>query len=61
MDFEFSEDQILLRDSVRQLLAHEHTFELQQAILASPHGHSEKLWLFQSGPSKGLLVMTFLQ
>lgn len=44
MDFEFSEDQILLRDSVRQLLAHEHTFELQQAILASPHGHSEKLW-----------------
>ena len=44
MDFEFSEDQVLLRDSVRQLLAREHTFERQQAILESTHGHSEKLW-----------------
>jgi alkylation response protein AidB-like acyl-CoA dehydrogenase len=44
MDFEFSEAQILLRDSVRQLLTREHTFELQQAILESPHGHSDKLW-----------------
>ena len=44
MDFEFSEDQVLLRDSVRQLLMREHTIERQQTILESTHGHSEKLW-----------------
>lgn len=44
MDFEFSEDQALLRDSIRQLLAREHKSECQQAILESTHGHSEKLW-----------------
>lgn len=44
MDFEFSEGQVLLRDSLRQLLAREHTVERQQAILESTHGHSEQLW-----------------
>jgi len=44
MDFEFSEGQLLLRDSVRRLLASEYTFERQQAILQSAHGHNEKLW-----------------
>jgi alkylation response protein AidB-like acyl-CoA dehydrogenase len=44
MDFEFSEDQTLLRDSVRRLLAREYTFERRQAILDSPHGYSAEVW-----------------
>ena len=44
MDFEFSEEQVLLRDSLRQLLVREHTLERRQAILESTHGHSEQLW-----------------
>ena len=44
MDFEFSEDQAMLRDSVRRLLAREYTFERRRAILESPHGFSAEIW-----------------
>src|SRR5579884_796323 len=44
MDFEFTEDQGLLRDSVRRLLAREYTFERRQRILASTHGFSTRIW-----------------
>jgi alkylation response protein AidB-like acyl-CoA dehydrogenase len=44
MDFEFTEDQGLLRDSVRRLLAREYTFERRQKILASTHGFSRRVW-----------------
>ena len=48
MDFEFSAGQVLLRDSVRRLLAREHTGEHRQALLQAsdgpPDGHSESLW-----------------
>ncbi|HEY6924143.1 MAG TPA: acyl-CoA dehydrogenase family protein, partial [Steroidobacteraceae bacterium] len=44
MDFEFTEDQAMLRDSVRRLIAHEYTFERRQAILASQHGFSVEVW-----------------
>jgi alkylation response protein AidB-like acyl-CoA dehydrogenase len=44
MDFEFSEDQGTLRDSVRRLVTHEYTFERRQAFLATPHGSSAGFW-----------------
>ena len=44
MDFEFSEDQAMLRDAVRRLISREYTFERRQAILQSPHGYSDHIW-----------------
>src|SRR5581483_363656 len=44
MDFEFTEDQGMLRDSVRRFLAREYTFERRQRILASTHGFSARMW-----------------
>ena len=44
MDFEFSEDQATLRDSIRRLVTHEYTLERRQAFLATPHGSSPKMW-----------------
>jgi alkylation response protein AidB-like acyl-CoA dehydrogenase len=44
MEFEFTEDQGLLRDSVRRLLAREYTFERRQRILASKHSFSARVW-----------------
>ena len=44
MDFEFTEDQAMLRDSVRKLVSREYAFERRQAILESPHGFSADVW-----------------
>ena len=44
MDFEFSEDQATLRDSLRRLVTHEYTLERRQAFLATPHGSSPRMW-----------------
>jgi alkylation response protein AidB-like acyl-CoA dehydrogenase len=44
MDFEFTEDQVMLRDSVRRLLAREYTFERRKAILESQYGYSAQIW-----------------
>jgi len=44
MDFEFTEDQAMLRDSVRRLIAREYTFERRQTILESQHGFSAGMW-----------------
>jgi alkylation response protein AidB-like acyl-CoA dehydrogenase len=44
MDFEFTEDQAMLRDSVRKLVAREYAFERRQGILESPHGFSADVW-----------------
>ena len=44
MEFEFTEDQGLLRDSLRRFLAHEYTFERRQRILASAQGFSARIW-----------------
>jgi alkylation response protein AidB-like acyl-CoA dehydrogenase len=46
MDFEFTEDQALLRDSLRRLIAREYTFERRRSILDSPHGFSADFWRF---------------
>lgn len=44
MDFEFTEDQVMLRDSMRRLFAREYSFERRQANLQSPYGFSAEIW-----------------
>jgi alkylation response protein AidB-like acyl-CoA dehydrogenase len=44
MDFEFTADQAMLRDSVRRLVTREFPFERRQACLESPHGSSSEFW-----------------
>ena len=44
MEFELTEDQAMLRDSVRRLVAREYTFQRRQAFLESPYGSSPEIW-----------------
>ena len=44
MEFELTEDQATLRDSVRRLVAREYTFQRRRAFLESPHGFSPEIW-----------------
>jgi alkylation response protein AidB-like acyl-CoA dehydrogenase len=44
MEFELTEDQVMLRDSVRRLVAREYTFQRRQTYLASAHGSSPEIW-----------------
>jgi len=44
MDFEFSEEQRLLKDSVERLLADRYDFEQRKAYMKEPHGFGRALW-----------------
>src|SRR5713226_5433631 len=44
MDFDFSEEQRLLRDSIDRLLADHYAFDKRRAYLAEPNGWSRALW-----------------
>ena len=44
MDFELSEDQRLLKDSISRLLSDNYSFAQRRAYMAEPHGWSSKLW-----------------
>lgn len=44
MDFEYSQEQQLLANSLRQFLTKEYTFEARGAIIASEAGYSETVW-----------------
>ena len=44
MDFEFTEDQTMLRDTVQRFVAREYSFEHRQKILATPFGFSPDIW-----------------
>jgi pimeloyl-CoA dehydrogenase small subunit len=44
MDFELSEEQRLLKDSVERLLADRYTFEARKGYMAAPEGYSRELW-----------------
>ena len=44
MEFEYSADQVTLRDSLRRLVAHEYTLERRQEFLATPYGSSPRMW-----------------
>src|SRR5437588_3556426 len=59
MDFDLSEEQRLLKDSVDRLLADHYTFEKRKAYLAEPEGWSRGLWA-QYG-ELGLLGLPFAE
>lgn len=44
MDFSFSEEQQLLRDSIARFVQNEYSFEARRKIVASPQGWSEEVW-----------------
>ena len=44
MDFDLTEDQRLLTDSVTRLLADQYGFEQRKSLLKTPAGWSERLW-----------------
>jgi pimeloyl-CoA dehydrogenase small subunit len=59
MDFDFSEEQRLLQDSVDRLLADHYTFEKRKAYLAEPEGWSRALWAQYA--KLGLLGLPFAE
>ncbi len=44
MDFDLSEDQRLLKDSVDRLIADQYTFEQRKKYMAEPTGYSPAMW-----------------
>jgi alkylation response protein AidB-like acyl-CoA dehydrogenase len=44
MDFELTDEQTLLRNSLQKLLDTEYSFERRQAMLQTPFGHSPAVW-----------------
>jgi pimeloyl-CoA dehydrogenase small subunit len=59
MDFDFTEEQRLLRDSVTRLLADHYTFEQRKTHLAEPDGWSRALWVQYA--ELGLLGLPFAE
>ncbi len=59
MDFELSEEQRLLRDSVERLLADHYAFDKRRAYLAEPEGWSRALWAQYA--ELGLLGLPFAE
>jgi pimeloyl-CoA dehydrogenase small subunit len=59
MDFDLSEEQRLLKDSVDRLLADHYTFEKRKGFLAEPDGFSRELWAQYA--ELGLLGLPFAE
>jgi len=59
MDFDLSEDQTLLQDSVRKLLADRYGFEQRKAAMASDTGWSREVWAQYA--ELGLLGLPFAE
>ena len=59
MDFDFSDEQRLLRDSVERLLADHYTFDKRKSYLAEPDGWSRALWVQYA--ELGLLGLPFAE
>ena len=57
MNFDYSEEQQLLAQSVRQFLTKEYTFAARQAIIESDQGYSEQVWT--TFAEMGLLGLPF--
>lgn len=57
MNFDYSEEQQLLANSVKQFIAKDYTFEARKAILASAAGYSEQVWM--AFAHMGLLGLPF--
>jgi alkylation response protein AidB-like acyl-CoA dehydrogenase len=56
MDFQFTEEQTLLADSVSKLIEKDYDFEARKAVIASEHGYSEPVW--QSIGEMGVLGLS---
>ncbi|MBL6455736.1 acyl-CoA dehydrogenase family protein [Belnapia sp. T6] len=59
MDFDLTEDQRLLTDSVARLLGDRYSFEQRKQLLAAPPGYSEPLWAQYA--ELGLLGLPFAE
>src|SRR6266851_979291 len=59
MDFDFSEEQRLLRDSVDRLVADHYTFDKRKTYLAEPDGWSRAMWAHYA--ELGLLGLPFAE
>src|SRR5215510_12286305 len=59
MDFDLSEEQRLLRDSVGRLLADHYTFDKREGYLSEPEGWSRALWTQYA--ELGLLGLPFAE
>ncbi len=59
MDFDLTDDQRLLTDSVNRLLADQYTFEKRKAFLKAPEGWSTALWAQYA--ELGLLGLPFAE
>ena len=57
MNFDYSEEQQLLADSIRNFLAKNYTFEARKAIIESTAGYSEQVW--STFAEMGLLGLPF--
>src|ERR1700675_4989619 len=57
MDFDFTDEQRLLRDSVDRLLADHYAFDKRRTYLAEPEGWSRAMWSHYA--ELGLLGLTF--
>ena len=57
MNFEYSEEQQLLANSVKQFIAKDYTFEARKEILDSPTGYSDRVW--STFAEMGLLGLPF--
>ena len=55
MNFDLSEEQQLLADSIRRFIANEYGFEARRRILASPEGYSAPVW--KTFAEMGLLAL----
>ena len=44
MDFDLSDEQRLLRDSVSRMIADQYKFEQRKAYSKEPHGYSTERW-----------------
>ena len=59
MDFQYTEEQQLLADSVARVVEKTYDFESRKQIVASPGGHSEQAW--RDLAQLGLLSLPFAQ
>jgi pimeloyl-CoA dehydrogenase small subunit len=59
MDFDYTEEQRLLRDSIDRLLADHYAFDKRRAYLAEPEGWSRALWAHYA--ELGLLGLPFAE
>ena len=59
MDFSFTEEQVLLRNSVQRLIQERYSFEARKAILASDAGFSREHW--RAFAELGLLAAPFAE